>query len=80
MWSGHTRLWQPVCEAGLSVKTSPCARILVEIDDLDGQPTQIAVALSTTSCSDFGHSFASLQFSHKKLITPLVGVSAGPAS
>ena len=39
---------------------------LVEIDDLDGQPTQMAVALSTTSCSDFGHSFASLQFSHKK--------------
>ena len=43
---------------------------LVEIDDLDGQPTQMAVVLSTTSCLESGHSFASLQFSHKKAHYP----------
>ena len=45
----------------------------METDNLNGQPTQIAVVLSTTPFSDFGHSFASLQFSHKKVHYPPFG-------
>ena len=71
MWGGRARLWQPVCEASLSARYLLALEWLVETDNLDGQPTQMAVALSTSSCSDFGHSFASLQFSHKKGHYPL---------
>ena len=64
MWGGRARPWQPVCEASLSARYHLALEWLVATD-LDGQP-HIAVVLSTTSCSDFGQLFASLQFSHKK--------------
>ena len=60
----------PVCEASLSARSHRALEWLVATDNLDGEATQIAVVLSTTSCSDFGHSFASLLFSHKRAITP----------